>query len=112
MDSKMTTTVATNDPNVRWGKKTISMTFMDWAYSATHQATVGGNCRALDNLGAALSQLYDELPVDEWGTAYIILTNEAGDTLQSSDEDDRQTDWLMGMLVSANLVSVEAEERD
>lgn len=107
--SKTTGHVTENDPNVTWGKKTISMTFMEWGYSATHTATVGGNCRALDNLSAALSQIYEGLFEDEFGTPYMILTNAAGDTLHVSDEDGQDNDWLLGMLVATSVINIEPE---
>jgi len=99
--------VTMNDPNVRWAKTTISMTFMSWAYSATHEATVMGNCSAMDNLDIALNAVYDALPVDGYGVPYLTLTDAEGGTLEDGDEDDRQTEWLMSLLVSAHVVSIE-----
>lgn len=99
------------DPNITWGEKAFSMTFMQWAFSATHTATVGGNCRAMDNLGSALSHVYDGLPVDQYGTPYMILTDANGETLQVIDERGRSDDWLMDMLVATHLVSIKPEGR-
>ena len=99
--------VTANDPNIRWAKTTISMTFMSWAYSVTHEATVRGNCSAMDNLDAALNTVYDALPVDGYGVPYLTLTDASGEILEDGDEDDRQTEWLMRLLVSAHVVRIE-----
>lgn len=97
------------DPNIRWGKKTIRMTFMQWGYKAVHEASVGGNCSAMSNLDAALSNVYDTLPPDNWGVPYIVMEDGKGDSLQNGDDEGRSEDWLMDMLVSAELISVEPE---
>lgn len=97
------------DPNIRWGKKTIRMTFMQWGFKATHEEQVGGNCSAMANLDSALTSVYDKLPIDRYGIPYIILEDSNGDTLQDGDDDGRNEDWLMNMLVSAEVVSIEPE---
>lgn len=98
------------DPNITWGKKTFKLTFMAWDYKETVETTVGGNCRAFDNLDSALSNVYDKLPRDEYDTSYIILKRGDGETLHCEDDDCRSEDWLRDMLVSAELVSVEEEK--
>lgn len=97
------------DPNIRWAKKTLRMTFMQWGYKVTHDASVGGNCSAMSNLDAALSNLYDKLPPDSWGVPYLVLEDSNGDSLQNGDDERRAEDWLMDMLVSAELVNIEPE---
>lgn len=97
------------DPNIRWGKNTLRLTFMQWEYKVTHEITVGGNCYAMSNLDSALTAIYDKLPVDEWGIPYIILEDNNGDTLQTGDTEGKNEDWLMNMLVSTEVISIEPE---
>ncbi len=101
--------ITDNDPNQGMARKKLSMTFMCWGYSLTVEATVGGNCSGMANLDAALMQIHSKLPEDTWGTPYIVLLDKAGDELQCGDEDGRGDDWLMDMLVSASVISIEPD---
>lgn len=98
--------VAPHDPNDRWGEKTFRLTFRLWDYAAQHTVTVGGNCLAMDNLDCALGRLYDSLPLTRDDIPQIVLTNDSGDELLCEDDENEQTDWLMAMLVCAELASV------
>ncbi len=101
-----------HDPNLNWGKKTYRMTFMSWKYQVTHEVTVGGNCLGMENLRTALLSLYDKLPVDHFGTPYLLMTDEDGGSLQDGDELGQCEDWLESVLVSVTLIKIEPEAQD
>ena len=98
-----------HDPNLNWGKKTYRMTFMSWKYQVTHEVTVGGNCLGMENLRAALSSLYEKLPVDQFDTPYLLMTDGDGVTLQNGDDLGECEDWLESILVSVALIKIEPE---
>lgn len=98
------------DPNDATDMRTVhvvEMTFQQWDYRTTRTARVGGNVTGLsDNLECALSNLYDEL-ADGLSVPCLKLLNEAGDTLDCEDDEDRQDEWLKDLLVKAEIVAVE-----
>lgn len=101
--------ITMNDPNVRWANKTFRLTFMSWDYKATVETTVGGNCSGFDNLSAAVGKVYDELPIDNFSVPYLLLKKDNGDELQNGDDENRNEDWLMDMLVHAEIISIKPE---
>lgn len=99
------------DPNLtnsgRMADQTVKLTFALWEYRVEMTAVVGGNCTGLDIIRAAVSNAYDKLPThgpDEIAT--ITLTNAAGDTMESEDDDDKQEDWLADMLIAAEITAI------
>lgn len=104
--------VVNHDPNLRWADKTFRLTFRLWEYEATHDVVIGGNCAGLSSLDAAVSNFLDTLPPEYGDEGYqIILTRPRdGENLQVGSEDEDGEDWLMRMLVSAELIDVQPEK--
>jgi hypothetical protein len=103
---KHTPGVFPHDINARWAEKTFRLTFRCWGYTAQHDVTVGGNCLAMDNLGCALGRLYDRLPLSRDDVSQLLLTDDKGDTLLCEDDEDGDEQWLLEMLVCAELIDV------
>lgn len=107
------------DPNKRWHPQTVRLTFMVWEYRATMNVVVGGNCFGFTILATAARIAYDKLESrparDEYGDtvemARIILRSPAGEDLICEDDELEGEDWLMGMIISAEIVK-QAEERE
>ena len=100
------------DPNIQWGSKTFRLRFSQWRYETTMEVSVGGNCHAMSNLDAALGVVLDGLPFDEDEEApVLLLTAPNGDTLKCHDEFAQDEDWLMDMLVSAEVIRQEPEAK-
>ncbi|MFG1462327.1 DUF5406 family protein [Xanthobacter sp. DSM 24535] len=88
-------------PNIRWGKQRVSITLMAWGYKIERTVSVGGNCCGFVVIEAAICTLSDELDGE------VTLTNDAGDTLDCSDDDNRGEDWVKRMVVSASIIEWE-----
>ena len=101
-----------HDPNLRWANKTFRLTFRLWAYGGQFDAKVGGNCPAFTSLDCALSNFYDSLPESRFGAKQLTLTRADGDTLLCEDDEEREDDWLMEMLVCAELIDLQPEKRE
>jgi len=90
-------------PNIRWGKQHVEITLMQWDYSAKFTVDVGGNCTGLTVIDCAVENLYGTL-LGEKPFASVALTRPDGDTLECSDDDERDDDWLKDMVVKAEIV--------
>ncbi|EOP1872668.1 DUF5406 family protein [Escherichia coli] len=103
------------DPNLtlcgRMAKQTIRLTFGLWKYRETFEVTVGGNLTGLDVISCAIESLYATLPYEEvederTGETDIMATINIGE-LTCQDEDLSGELWLAGMLISAEIISIE-----
>ena len=47
------------DPNIRWGKHTVKVSFQRWDYKGFVMFRKGGNCKGLDVLALDEDDLYD-----------------------------------------------------
>ncbi|QTA23913.1 hypothetical protein FYK18_10085 [Escherichia albertii] len=103
------------DPNLtlcgRMAKQTIRLTFGLWEYRETFEVTVGGNLTGLDVISCAIESLYETLPYEEvrnecTGGTDIMATINIGE-LTCQDEDLSGELWLAGMLISAEIISIE-----
>lgn len=105
----------TYDPNLATNLKSVhvlEVTFQAWDCRAVHRAEVGGNCRGFENFETALGMIYDALPsahpLSNGGDiATLILTNEAGDTLECQDEDGIGEEFLQRYVVGVRVLSVD-----
>jgi hypothetical protein len=76
------------------------------------KVSIGGNCRGLDVIKAAVSQAFDSLPTHTvYGhvIAEITMTNAAGDEMLSADEEEEGERWLEEKLISATIVSIQPQ---
>ncbi|EFJ8857328.1 DUF5406 family protein [Escherichia coli] len=103
------------DPNLtscgRMAKQTVRLTFGLWEYRETFEVTVGGNLTGLDVISCAIESLYATLPYEETlnerteETDIMATINIGGLTCQ--DEDLSGELWLAGMLIAAEIISIE-----
>lgn len=104
--------LANYDPNMDWSEQTVEITYQSWYYRATVQVQIGGNCMGHSVMESALSSHADKL-VDEQGEyPDLVLTNAAGDTLETSFDNDTNGDvegWLSDMCVGLRIIK-QAEE--
>ncbi|ENH5344435.1 DUF5406 family protein [Escherichia coli] len=103
------------DPNMtlcgRMAKQTVRLTFGLWEYRETFEVTVGGNLTGLDVINCAIESLYVTLPYEEvlderTGETDIMATINIGELI-CQDEDLSGELWLAGMLISAEIISIE-----
>lgn len=95
------------DPNMRWSTHTFELTFMQWDYSLTVQAVVGGNCRGYTLFSSAIDEVFDKAYSKEHDCATLIL-NRGKDELEVTLEDDED---LKKMCVAIKIVERVKEER-
>ena len=85
----------------------VKLLFQQWEYTEKRTVTVRGNGAGIDAIKAAVDFVYSNLD-ERNDTPYITLFNvESGDTLIVEDEEFQEEYWLGGMLVAAEIVSVE-----
>ena len=96
------------DPNIRWSRHTVELTFMQWNYSTTVEVDITGNCTGASLFKSAIEAAFDEIYDDEDQIAVIILKRpseeEDGeeDTLEVNFEDSYE---LADICVSAKFVN-------
>jgi hypothetical protein len=104
-------TLENNDPNIRWRKTKLRLTFMLWDYSKTFEAEANGHAYGLSAIDLAIGNIYDE--VLEWHdygdveVPRIVLVRADGDELLVEDDEDDGEDFLKKMLVKAEILSIE-----
>lgn len=100
------------DPNLttsgRMAKQRVRLTFALWQYRHTVEVEVGGNCTGLDVIECAVGNVYDGLP----SNTEIVLTDQEGETLGCRDDDLEGEDWLKDMLIAAEIISIQPQERN
>lgn len=103
------------DPNLtmcgRFADQRVTLTFGLWEFRASITVTVGGNCTGLTVIESAIARALETLLDEHERYARIVMTNSAGDTLETDDEDDRGEEWLAKMLISAEIISIEPEKK-
>lgn len=97
------------DPNIFPAEIQYLLTFMAWGYSAQHIGIARGHVRGMDGLEIALSDVYKNLLGDD-GFKEIILTDASGETLLCPEDQEafEGEEWLMQMLVAAEIISIVA----
>ena len=104
------------DPNLvfcgRMAKQTVRLTFGIWKYRKTVEVTIGGNCRGLNVIDAAVESYYDQLPDTEHASdcKRIFLQDENGSELESSDDEGEEEEFLKNMLISAEIIDIQPEK--
>lgn len=105
------------DPNLtnsgRMATQCVKLIFAEWDYRAEVTVKVGGNCRGLSVIKAAVSNAFDALKFDEYeGKEYseITLKKPNGDELRVVDEELNGEGWLEDMLIAAEIISIEPQE--
>ena len=98
------------DPNIRWATTTVEITYMYWDYSLKVQIEVGGNCRGMSILNAAVERHAEELYDAQGEYPLLFLTKPAEDgtgedTLECSDEEDDIEEWLNNLCVGVEIIS-------
>jgi len=97
------------DPNLvfcgRMATQTVRLTFGVWEYRKTIDITVGGNCRGLGVIEAAVENAYDQLPSAPYASEAktITLTGVDGEEV---DLDEDEEDWLKNMLIAAEIIDI------
>lgn len=98
------------DPNLvncgRMADQTVEITFGCWDSKITMITTVGGNCLGFTIIESAIENIYDTLNMNSDNVVYIILKDDNGDTLECSDDEDRGSDWLKDMVISASIIDI------
>lgn len=99
----------TYDPNIRWAKQKVRLTLKQWAYTATLETTVGGNCQGFDIFDTAINNAWEELPTREYPgldepVAYVTLTDPSGETLECEDDEQDFAYWLQKMVVGIEII--------
>ena len=88
-------------------KQIVELTVQQWQYKKVVHYESSGNAMGMDLIDHAIYSTYEGLPVDDRKDSYIILTDEAGNTLECTDEDFRGEDWLKEMIVKSEIIAVE-----
>lgn len=108
------------DPNLTMSgnkaKQTVRLTFGQWDYRKTFEVEVGGNCRGLSVIEAAVDVVLDGLPTYEWdGEVSILVLEKTEDgtvhELQCDDEEGHYEEWLKSMLLSAEIIAIRPDGR-
>lgn len=103
---------ATYDPNMDWSEQTVEIAYQSWDYRATVQVQIGGNCMGHSIMESAVSSHADKLVEEQGEYPVLVLTNMAGETLETSFDDDFGDDvetWLADMCVGLRIIK-QAEE--
>ncbi|GCW16798.1 hypothetical protein HmCmsJML079_04991 [Escherichia coli] len=92
-------------------RQTVRLTLGQWEYRETFEVDVVGNLTGLDVITCAIENLYEDLPYEEvqdeyTGETNIMATIQIGD-LACTDEDMLGEAWLAGMLIAAEIISIE-----
>lgn len=102
------------DPNYfnsgNTAKQTVKLTFGMWEYRAEMTVSVGGNCKGMTIIEAAVDNAFNNLPfwtsLDDQDITRITLQNKDGDELICDDEEEDGSDWLGNMLIAAEIIEV------
>lgn len=91
----------------RMAKQTVRLTFGLWEYRETFEVTVGGNLTGLDVISCAIESLYETLPYEEVEDERDIIATINIGGVKCKDENLIGELWLAGMLISAEIISIE-----
>lgn len=100
------------DPNIRWGKHTVKVSFQRWDYKGFVTFRKGGNCKGLDVLALDEDDLYDQplidnpvgfglLSDDDEGNEWfkMTLTSDTGDELSVEDAWSYLSEYIVGIEI-------------
>ena len=102
--------MATYDPNIRWAKHEVEITYQSWEYAAVATVSVRGNCKGFSIIESALSMHADKLYEDQGENTELTLTRTAADgsgqdTLHCSPDGEDIEQWLAEMCVGVRIIS-------
>ena len=104
------------DPNMvfcgRMAIQTVKLVFGAWDSRAEMIVEVGGNGRGLSVIDCAVGTAFDKLPTDRFGTPCITMTDPDGHKSECSDEDGEGEDFLKEMLISAEIIDIQPENKN
>jgi hypothetical protein len=105
-------TLTTYDPNIRWAKHTVEITYQMWDYSGTFEVSIRGNCRGFSILDNAIEHHSDELYRKQGESAVLTLKRPADDgNGEDTLECDADENSLQDMCVGLRIVRHEEEDR-
>lgn len=94
------------DPNNRFGTHLVQLTFQQWEYKLTVEVQVGGNCKGMTILEAAVDNFFSDIYKSQGEYPMIIMKDDKGDELEGDVEDEYD---LKNMLVEAKILSFTKE---
>lgn len=108
------------DPNIRWGKYTVKVTFQRWDYKGFMMFRSDGNCKGLSVLLLDEEDLYYQpltdnpiglefLPEDDEGNEWFKMTlkNDEGNELLVEDACEELGDYIVGLEIIAFVADKE-----
>lgn len=107
----------TYDPNIRWSKHIIEITYQQWDYRLSVEVEIGGNLHGAEVLEYAISTHADDLFKAQGEDAVLVLRRPAADgsgdedTLEVCADDGDLEDFLTDMCVGLRIVRHEREDR-
>lgn len=105
------------DPNIRWAKHVIEITYQQWDYRLTVEVEIGGNLHGAEVLEYAISTHADDLLQAQGEFPMLVLRRPAADgsdgedTLEVFADDGDIEDFLTDMCVGLRIVCHEREDR-
>ena len=101
------------DPNFRYTKQRVKVTFGMWKYRATRITTIGGNCTGITVIDSAVESIAEELieSFDEKDDEVFMTMVDGRKELRCEPEDECVEDWLKNMVVKAEIISYEKEKK-
>lgn len=99
------------DPNNRWGKHLIKVTFQQWEYSGSVVLEIGGNTKGLSVMSIDSDRLYEAAEANSFAENSIqlrdlesawfamVLKDKNGDELIHEDEWDRIEETIVGLEI-------------
>lgn len=96
------------DPNIRWARHTIELTFMQWDYALTMEVDVTGNCTGASLFNSAIHTVFDDLWDDDEQNSQIILKRPSIEETGQEDELEVNFDTfdeLASICVSIKIVN-------
>jgi hypothetical protein len=96
-----------NNPNNEWGKHVIEIVLKQWRYQRTFTTRVGGNCHGFTIMETAIGNVYETLLDTQDDPSELVLTDDNGDTLLCTDDDNLGDEWIKKMVVSCRIIDFE-----
>ena len=95
----------------RMATQTVRLTFGIWEHRKIMDVTVGGNCRGLDVIKAAVENAYELLPAAPHASESktITLTDASGEDLECVEDEG---DWLKNMLIAAEIIDIRPSKEE
>lgn len=94
----------TYDPNITFASQVVRITYQSWDYTGEFDIPIGGNCKGLTILNAAVSHHADQLYEEQGDGAVLILKRPAEDgdgedTLEVDADEDTLEEMCVGLRI-------------